>query len=197
MGPECVVQRLPCGLAQIAFLKLEIALLAELEVAKEVKGELRQLFEAARWSPSCSNEQPWRFITGIRGEGESYKKIFDLLDPGNQKWAGSAPVLLLLATKTIFTRNDKDNKWADYDAGQAAAHLTFQAMEMGIFVHQMAGFDREKALQLFGQQEELRPMTVIAAGYIDHDSTNPDELKRRERSEVKRRQLNEFVLSWD
>lgn len=161
------------------------------------ESELRRLFEAARWSPSCSNEQPWRFLSGVRGEGKYYDKIFNLLDAGNQKWAHSAPVLLLLATKTSFTYNDKINKWAEYDAGQAAAHLTFQAMEMGIFVHQMAGFDRQKAAELLEAGKEYLPMTVIALGFIDSKSLRPEEMERRKRSENKRRTLKELVLAWN
>lgn len=160
------------------------------------ESELRRLFEAARWSPSCSNEQPWRFVTGVQGDGKNYEKIFSLLDEGNQKWAHSAPVLLLLATKTNFTYNDKVNKWAEYDAGQAAAHLTFQAMEMGIFVHQMAGFDRHRAYALLAADKEYLPMTVIALGYTDSTDIKPDELDRRRRSENKRRSLQELVLAW-
>ena len=161
------------------------------------ESEMRHLFEAARWSPSCSNEQPWRFVSGTRDEGKTYDRIFEILDPGNQKWANSAPVLLLLATKTNFSYKDRPNHWAEYDAGQAAAHLTFQAMEMGISVHQMAGFDRKKATELLGTGNEYLPMTVIAVGFPGESDNFPDEIKRRERSETKRRTLQELVLVWN
>ena len=47
------------------------------------------LIEAARFAPSCFNEQPWRFI--IADEEESLKKIRNVLMPGNQIWANKAP----------------------------------------------------------------------------------------------------------
>ncbi|MEJ2545759.1 MAG: nitroreductase family protein, partial [Calditrichaceae bacterium] len=41
--------------------------------------KLERVFEAARWSASCFNEQPWRFIVGIKGHNNTWDKIFDSL----------------------------------------------------------------------------------------------------------------------
>ena len=70
---------------------------------KEVPAEeLKRLFEAARWAASSSNEQPWRFLVGRRGD-ETYQKIFNALVEFNQSWAKSAPVLVLSVAKKTFT----------------------------------------------------------------------------------------------
>ena len=45
--------------------------------------KLQRIFEAARWSPSASNEQPWAFIVGMQGD-ETYDKIFSTLVEFNQ-----------------------------------------------------------------------------------------------------------------
>src|SRR3979411_673688 len=42
--------------------------------------DLKKGFEAARWAASSSNEQPWRFLVGRRGD-ETFKKILDALVP--------------------------------------------------------------------------------------------------------------------
>ena len=47
-------------------------------------GTVASLFEAARWAPSSSNEQPWRFIVGIKGKGENHQKIYNSLVEFNQ-----------------------------------------------------------------------------------------------------------------
>ena len=78
---------------------------AERDVSRET---LAKVFEAARWAASAGNEQPWRFIVGRRGT-ETYRKIFESLMPGNQKWARAAPVLmigtaLISATQADFGR---------------------------------------------------------------------------------------------
>ena len=56
--------------------------------------KLVSLFEAARWSASSMNEQPWRFILGIKPD-KSWNNIFETLVPGNQVWAHTAPALTL------------------------------------------------------------------------------------------------------
>ena len=48
--------------------------------------DLKQIFEAARWTASSYNEQPWRFLIGRRGS-PTYKTIFSTLLGVNQGWA--------------------------------------------------------------------------------------------------------------
>src|SRR6478752_5222941 len=50
---------------------------------------LRSALEAARWSPSAGNTQPWRFIVARRGS-EAFDTIVANLMGFNQAWAGSA-----------------------------------------------------------------------------------------------------------
>lgn len=52
------------------------------------KEKIRSILEAARWSPSAGNEQPWRFMIGFR-EDETWRKIFETLDEGNKVWVRS------------------------------------------------------------------------------------------------------------
>ena len=47
---------------------------------------LIRILESARWAASSYNEQPWRFIIGIKNEGSTYQKIVDALVPFNQQW---------------------------------------------------------------------------------------------------------------
>src|SRR5690554_6120426 len=58
---------------------------------------LARLMDAARWSPSCFNEQPWRFYTST---AETFADYLDLLGEGNQTWAVNASVLGFLIGKT-------------------------------------------------------------------------------------------------
>jgi nitroreductase len=56
---------------------------------------LQSLFEAARWAPSSNNEQPWAFLVGTRGDGDTFRKILGTLVEFNQTWAKHAPVLAI------------------------------------------------------------------------------------------------------
>lgn len=101
---------------------------------------LLSLLEAARWSPSCFNEQPWSFIVATKENPAEYDRLFSCIVEGNQPWAGLAPVLMLSVAKLSFDRNNNPNRHAFHDVGLAVASLTFQATEMGLRVHQMGVF---------------------------------------------------------
>jgi len=160
---------------------------------------MRRIFEAARWSASCYNEQPWRFIVGRRGEGRTYDHITEALAPGNQRWTHTAPVLVLICAKQTFTHNGKANRWHVYDAGQAAAHLTMQAMSDNVFVHQMGGFSAEKARELFHVPEDYEVVTAMAMGYPGDPEQLPEELRQSELAPGSRRPLSGtvFDVEWD
>lgn len=157
--------------------------------------QLNKLFEAARWSASCANEQPWRFIVGVKGSGQTYQKIFDTLDEGNQVWCKLAPVLLLLVTHKTFERNGKPNAWAEYDLGQAAAHLSIQATAEGLHVHQMAGFNAARARVAFSVPADYEVKTALAIGHIGEPDLLPEHLKKRELAERSRKAMNDLVFS--
>ena len=111
---------------------------------KEVTADvLRSLFEAARWAASSSNEQPWRFLVGRRGD-ETYQKIFNALVEFNQGWAKSAPVLVLAVAKKTFAEKGTPNPYNLHDTGAAMATLALQATANGLHTHSMAGFDHEQ-----------------------------------------------------
>jgi len=155
---------------------------------------LAKVFEAARWAASSFNEQPWRFLVGRRGDS-AYQKIFASLGEFNQKWARSAPVLILGAAKTKFSHNSAENRHALYDLGAAAAVLTLQAAALGLTTHQMAGFDHEAARKAFGIPEEYAIGSVMALGYQGEPAALGDEtLIARETAARTRKPLSEIVF---
>ncbi len=161
------------------------------EVSRESLGKI---FEAARWAASSYNEQPWRFLVGRRGS-ETYDKIFASMGEFNQKWAGTAPVLLLGAASPKFSHNGTPNRFAFYDLGAAASYMTLQAASLGLATHQMAGFDQEKARELLGIPADYLIGSVIALGYQDEPEKLGDkQLIGQETSPRQRKPLVEFVL---
>lgn len=124
------------------------------------------LLEAARWAPSCYNEQPWRFVVTTREAPDPYRQLLDCLAEKNRQWASTAPVLILSAVSERFRRNDSPNRWAAHDLGLAVGNLLNQATFMGLYVHQMGGFDADRARQTFGIPEGHALMAVLAIGYL-------------------------------
>jgi nitroreductase len=157
--------------------------------------DLARVFEAARWAASSYNEQPWRFLVGTRNS-LTYKKIFGSLMAFNQGWAGTAPVLILGATKTKFSHNDTANHAALYDLGAASSYLTLQAGALGLATHQMAGFDEAAARKAFDIPDDYALGAVIALGYQGEPAALANEqLIDREIAPRDRKPLNDFVFS--
>ena len=67
--------------------------------------DLQALLEAARYAPSCSNEQPWRFL--IADSSDKLARLRGVLDEGNQRWANKAPVLILVTSRKSFEKSGK------------------------------------------------------------------------------------------
>jgi nitroreductase len=165
---------------------------------KEISAaELKTLFEAARWAASSSNEQPWRFLVGRRGD-VVYQKIFNALVPFNQTWAGRAPVLVLSVAKKTFTDKGNPNAYNLHDTGQATANLALQATANGLHTHSMAGFDREQVRASFAIPSDYDIGAVTAIGYFGDPAGLPEKLRKMEESPRQRKPLDQFVFSeWE
>jgi len=157
------------------------------------KDKLQRIFEAARWTASSSNLQPWYFLVGFNGD-EVYQKIFGTLVEFNQLWAGNAPVLALAIAKTINKRGDQNRSYA-YDLGQAVATLSLQAMSEGVYTHQMGGFDASAAASIFEIPEEYKVMVVFTLGYPGDAGILPHDLQESEISPRSRRSASESVFT--
>ena len=167
--------------------------------SKEVEiGKLETIFEAARRSPSSNNEQPWRFIIGIKSNNTAYAKLFEALNEFNQKWAEHAPVVGVVIGQENFTKNGNSNPHHAYDVGQAMAYLTLQATAEGLFVHQMAGFFPEKIQESFNIPVGYKVITMFVLGYLGSPEILSEDYKKNEYKKVIRKNLNEIILeSWD
>lgn len=161
--------------------------------------KLCSLLEAARWAPSCFNEQPWSYIIATQDNSAEYERLLSCLVEANQEWARLAPVLMLSVAKLYFERNGKDNRHALHDVGLASENLVIQAMAQGIFVHQMAGFDLDKARQQYGIPERYEPVAAFALGYPADPEALPEGLQEREQAPRTRKPLDAFVFGnrWD
>lgn len=152
--------------------------------------EVQTLFEAARWAPSASNQQPWMFLFADDEAGR--ERVRSTLVEFNQAWAKTAPLLVVLLAKT---RNEKgeENAWAGFDAGAAWMSLALQARKLGLYAHAMGGFDEEKVSEALRVDRSLwTPMAVIAVGRHGDPSTLPARLQAREKPS-ERKPLGEMI----
>jgi len=155
--------------------------------------QLDALLEAARWAPSANNSQPARFVVARRGT-HHFDTIVDALVGFNAGWAVNASALIVAIAETSSVEGDL-RPTAEYDLGQAVAHLTVQAQAEGLHTHQMAGVEFERIAAAFDLAENLKPMTVTAVGVVDSADKLADALAERETAPRTRLPLGELVVA--
>lgn len=144
--------------------------------------DLAALLEAARWAPSAGNSQPWGFVVARRGD-DVHEGLVPRLAPSSARWAPSASALVVnLAHRHVDDSGLAYSEFADYDLGQAVAHLTLQAHAMGLACRQFRAFD------LDGVSERVRPAAGWEVVSITAVGRPVGELPPRERRDVVRLQ---------
>jgi nitroreductase len=161
-------------------------------VAKET---MLSLLEAARWAPSCFNEQPWRFIIAHREDQDRFQRIRECLMPGNQDWAEKASVLMISVASKTFARNGNENRYGWHDVGLATSMMAIQAIAMGLYIHPMAGFSGEKAIELLDIPEGCEPVCAIAAGYLGDPATLSEQMNQAETAPSQRNSVSQFAFT--
>jgi len=153
--------------------------------------ELLSLFEAAKWAPSCYNNQPWRFIY-VKNGTPAWDKMFSVLAKGNQAWTAKAAVLVLVISYSFFEHNNLPNPTASFDCGAAWQSLALEASARGLVAHAMSGFDYEAARANFNIPEIYKVEAMIALGRPGERKDLPEDLRAIEFPSG-RKQLNEII----
>ena len=153
--------------------------------------DLTPAFEAARWSPSANNSQPWRFIVGFRGD-ETFNKIVPTLAGWNSAWMPNASAIIAAVAQTAGA-DGTPNHYALYDLGQSVAHFSVQAQTDGLYVHQVAGTDVEALKEAFNLPAGYEAFLTIAVGKLAPADDLPEALAEREKAPRVRHELAEIV----
>jgi len=164
--------------------------LSEEPVARAV---LDRLVEAAHLAPSCSNNQPWRFVVA---HGEALERVKAAL-PGGNYWAKRAPAIIALAS-----HRDLDCKLSDardyflFGCGMATGMLMIQATQMGLVAHPIAGYDPLAVKEALAIPSEYVLITLIVIGKRGDARTLSDKHRERELGPRDRKPLS-AVLAWN
>jgi nitroreductase len=121
--------------------------------------DLDRILEAARRTPSSSNEQRWDFVVCTdREQLERLSKVWR----GAHHVAGSAATIALLAPKSPDGyRRDS----IQYDLGQATMSIMLAAADLGIGSGHAAVTDQELARSILGFPDDRFCAWLIALGY--------------------------------
>ncbi len=155
--------------------------------------ELMTLFEAARWAPSCFNNQHWRFIYALKNSS-AWPEFFGLLGEFNQKWTEKAGALIVILSKKSFDHNQKPSATHSFDAGAAWMSLALQGSIMGLVLHGMAGFDFSKARLVVDAPEDYAVEAMVAVGRPGKREDLPQEMQEKE-SPSQRKALVEIAFA--
>lgn len=159
------------------------------------KDQVLRLAEAARWSASGNNAQPWRLGFTHRGE-ELFEKISDgMLSGFNASWAPNASLYVLaFANKFKADGSELDRHAAYFNNALATSQLVFEAEAMGLKAHYMGGVMHDEILKLVGVSDAW--LTCVITIGAQGDSANvSDELKQRESAPRERKALSEIVVT--
>jgi nitroreductase len=147
------------------------------------ESELARIFEAARWAPSSSNAQPWRFLYARR-DTPPWPKFLGLLSPTNQAWAQHTAVLIVAVSQTTRQPSGggppRPSHSHSFDCGAAWLSMALQATAMGWHAHGMAGFDIPRAAIELNVPADYRVEAAIAIGRHGNKSALPEAQQARE-----------------
>lgn len=152
---------------------------------------LHRLLEAARWAPSSGNGQPWHFIVSRKEDAAGFDKIASTLAGGNA-WAKKAAVLMI-AVAALDRAPGKPNPTAPFDLGLACQNMAIQAVDLGLSMHMMGGFNGDTAREIFEIPERFTPVVAIAIGHPADPNTLSDDLRAKELTPRTRKALSDFV----
>ncbi len=157
------------------------------------KTKLLSILEAARWAPSSRNEQPWRYIVFTNDNPDKLKEAQSVLLEINS-YAKRAPVMICAIAKKSYTDNGNHNRLHFHDLGAANENMFLEAFNQGLIMHEMGGFNREKAMELFRISEDYEVGVMIAIGYQGPHNVLPNRYKEKAFMPRERKPLSEFVF---
>lgn len=156
------------------------------------KGALERIFEKIRWTPSCSNNQPWRFV--FVQERNRHAELAPALAKGNE-WAAKAPILVAVCgrRRDDYVRKDDSIEYYQFDIGMATMSLLLAAVEEGLMAHPMAGYkapEVKKALDIPGDCDVL---CLVALGYEGSIDLLDNETRAKDESPRTRKEVGEMI----
>jgi nitroreductase len=163
-------------------------------VAEISDTDIAAILEAGRWSPSTSNQQPWRFIVAKRGDSH-FENLTKNFAGFNATWAPSASALILVVAVTT-NEDGSVRPFALYDAGLASAFMTMEANHRGIAVHPIAGFNRDEVKAEFSLPDNYSQTAILVMGkQAPAEHLDNEVLLEREKAPRVRLPLAEIVIA--
>ncbi|MDP3970641.1 MAG: nitroreductase family protein [bacterium] len=153
---------------------------------------IKDCLEAARWTPSSGNNQPWRYII-IDKKSPNRAKLEATLSKGNG-WAKQAPVLVVVCAREEDDPSYSDTDYFGYDTGMSIMSFVLEAQHQGLKCHQMGGFDHEAAKKVLSIPKEYSVWAITAVGYPGKVSSLDERTQAKEKQKRVRKLITEVAF---
>lgn len=154
--------------------------------------KMERMLEAARWSPSCGNRQPWRFVV-VGKEDSQRRAVEEALDRGNA-WAKRAPFLVVTGARRQEGAQVEGRSYHLYDTGLATMSLVLRGVDQGLLVHPMAGWKEQLLRAALSAPADFEPIAVVAVGYPGDPAQLDEETQRKDERPRTRKELFEIAF---
>jgi len=130
------------------------------EIPREM---IEKILDVARWSPSGSNAQEWRFVVVT---DRNVLKALRMFSPG---WLGEAPAAIVVCADRdwayrIAGRLGRDRMYL-IDSGIVIQSIVLLAHALGLGTNIIASFSREAVKEILNIPENWDVIALIAIGY--------------------------------
>ncbi len=168
-----------------------------LQKAKITDDLIKTLGKAASLSPSCFNNQPWKFVF-VYNE-EILEKMVSALSSGNQSWAKNASMIIAVLGKKeddcVIKGEKGERAYYLFDIGQSVAFLILQAVDLGYVAHPIAGYNPNLVREILSIPSSYKVVNLIIIGKKNPNNDNLSEKQRKSELErPTRHPLDDFVF---
>jgi nitroreductase len=153
---------------------------------------MNELANAARLSPSCFNQQPWRYV--FVHDKDKLLKMRDAMKQGNE-WTHNSSLIIVVFSKQEDDCVIRDRIYHQFDTGMATGFLILRATELGLVAHPIAGFSPKAVREILGVPEEYSIITCVIVG-MKKAGTVPEMSEKQievEEERPPRHAIDEFV----
>lgn len=163
-----------------------------LEPVEITEDLIQELAKAAQLTPSCFNNQPWRFVFVY--DKDMLIKMREALSRGNE-WIHAASMIIAAFGKKEDDCDVKGREYYLFDIGMTCAFIQLRATELGLVAHPIAGFREEKVKEILRIPEEMKVITLINVGKKSDAISEllSEKQIESEKKRPKRKSLEEFV----
>ncbi len=94
-------------------------------------------------------------------------------------YAKRAPILICAIAKKNYSEGEKYNRLHFHDLGAANENMFLEAFNQGLIMHEMGGFDVQRAIEVFHIPDDFEIGIMIAIGYQDKHSVLPERFREK------------------